>query len=67
MALRWQSAGGGSEFWKLLRPVTVVSADESRLAVFDAAQHSIAVELNLVDPIIPGRRLLGERRKFDFL
>ena len=45
------------------RPVLAVARNEPRLAVFDAAQHPVAVVLDLVQPVGPGRRARDQRRE----
>src|SRR4030095_11975761 len=47
-------------------PVVPVSRVDGRLAAFDPASHTIAVELHLVQPFLARRRLLHQRRELGF-
>lgn len=57
--LDWESAGCLSQLRKFLRPIMAISADEVRLGVVDSTQHPVAVEFDLVQPVISvGRYVL---------
>ena len=48
---------------KALRIVGAVLAVEGRVALLDVELHAPAVELDLVQPVRPGRRHLRQRRR----
>src|SRR5260221_7115540 len=48
---------------ELVGPVMAVAAEELRLAAADAADHAIAVELDLVQPVVALRHVGDQRRQ----
>ena len=49
-----------------MRPVLAIAADEPGLAIFEPADHSIAIKLDFVQPIAALRRTGDERRQLRF-
>ena len=62
--LHRQRLGGIDQEGETPRPVLMVTADETRLALVDAAEHTEPVEFHFVQPVIVVGRLLDERGEF---
>ena len=61
--LHAECADGFGDLGKLRRPVESISADQPDAAVRDQAADAIAIELDLVDPLVARWRVLRERRE----
>src|SRR5215213_2548826 len=51
-----KSASGGGNRGELVRPVQSLARAHESLAAFDAQLHPIAIELDLMHPVLPGGR-----------
>ena len=60
---RGQSADGARHLRKLLGPVLPVARDELHLSLVDPGHDPIAVVLDLVKPVVAGRRDLDDHRQ----
>ena len=55
---------GFSQLGKAVRPILVVAGHQPGSPILDPGQHAVAVELDLVQPIVSIRRLLFKHGKF---
>ncbi len=60
---RRQAADGAGDLRELLRPVLPVAGDEPHLPLVDSRHDAIAVVLDLVEPVVAGRRRLDHHRE----
>src|SRR5690348_949230 len=62
-AIKAELAKRGDDARKFIAPILAVAAEKTRLAPVDPRDHTIAVEFDLMEPILTRRHRVGERRK----